>query len=156
MHTSEIVAGYEKSFRKVNEILEGRNVKKRIGLSIASFLTRDFMAGLVCHEVKDPRDQGQLVHAVKSVLAAKQFGYEDVLAPLVAEACLIVMPSARKTARVNVDNVRVSKIMGGNVSDSEVVKGMVVQRDAEGMIKKAEKAKIAVFGCGIEQVRVLI
>ena len=84
------------------------------------------MIELVCHKVEDPRDRKQLLPVVKSVLAgnnkqlyfvwkncliefyhiiiAKQYGYEDVLAPFVVEACLMVMPHAPKAAKINVIN----------------------------------------------------
>jgi T-complex protein 1 subunit theta len=60
------------------------------------------------------------------------------------------MPPASKKASVAVDNVRVCKLIGGTVADSQIVKGVVVQRDAETSVKHVEKAKIAVFGCSIE------
>ena len=60
------------------------------------------------------------------------------------------MPAAPKAASVSVDNVRVTKLIGGTLSDSQIVRGVVVQRDAEGAVKHVEKAKIAVFGCSIE------
>lgn len=60
------------------------------------------------------------------------------------------MPAAPRPAHVNVDNIRVAKLIGGTVADSQVIRGVVVQRDAEGSIKHVEKAKIAVFGCSIE------
>jgi T-complex protein 1 subunit theta len=84
------------------------------------------------------------------VIASKQTGYEDALAGLVADAILPTMPSADKAASVVVDNVRVCKIVGGNPLDSQVVQGVVVQRDTDGSVKHVEKARIAVFGCSIE------
>jgi hypothetical protein len=52
------------------------------------------------------------------------------LASLVAEAALAVMPPNPKN--FNVDNVRVVKIMGGSLSGSRVVRGMVFGREPEG------------------------
>jgi T-complex protein 1 subunit theta len=40
--------------------------------------------------------------------------------------------------------------MGGNVHQSEVMRGLVVERDVEGTIAEVKDAKIAVFSCGIE------
>ena len=60
------------------------------------------------------------------------------------------MPPAGKKPSVTVDNVRVAKLIGGAVSDSQVVRGVVIQRDADSSIKHVSKAKIAVFGCSIE------
>lgn len=71
-----------------------------------------------------------LASALKPAIASKQYGYEDTLASLVAEAALAVMPSNPKN--FNVDNVRVVKIMGGSLSGSKVVQGMVFGREPEG------------------------
>jgi chaperonin GroEL (HSP60 family) len=84
------------------------------------------------------------------VIASKQMGYEELLAGLVADAVLSTMPAKDKKAAVTVDNVRTCKIVGGSPLDSQVVRGVVVQRDTDGSIKHAEKAKIAVFACSIE------
>ena len=84
------------------------------------------------------------------VIASKQTGYEDALAALAAEAILSTMPPADKPASVTVDNVRTCKIVGGSPLDSQVVRGVVVQRDTDGSVKHVEKAKIAVFACSIE------
>jgi T-complex protein 1 subunit theta len=49
-----------------------------------------------------------------------------------------------------ISSVRIAKLRGGVVTQSSLVKGMVVLRDAEGLVKRAAKAKVAVFGCGFE------
>jgi len=41
-------------------------------------------------------------------------------------------------------------LRGGNLSQSSVIKGMVFVRDSEGLVKRAENAKVIVFGCGVE------
>ena len=51
------------------------------------------------------------------------------------------------------DNVRVCKILGGSLHQSQVVQGMVFKRQVEGEITKAEKAKIAVFTCPVDSVQ---
>lgn len=48
-----------------------------------------------------------------------------------AEACLAVMPPLPAKASLSVENVRVCKLLGGSAADSHVVRGMVVQRNAE-------------------------
>jgi len=68
----------------------------------------------------------------------------------VADAVLSTLPPPSKPASVTVDNVRVAKLVGGSPLDSQVVRGVVIQRDTDGSIKHAEKAKVAVFGCSIE------
>lgn len=130
VHQSEIVAGFKVAFDKTLEVLPT----------------------LACHTVEDPRDRASLENVVTTVLMSKQYGNEDVLAKLVTEACLTVMPNADTGLRpsVNSDSVRVVKLMGGNVNLSEVVHGMVFPRAAETTIKSVTNAKVTVFGCGIE------
>ncbi|GAB9463860.1 T-complex protein 1, theta subunit [Globisporangium polare] len=128
LHASEIVTGYQKAYEKCIQVLES----------------------LQSVQIENIRDSAELQKGIKTALASKQYGYEDLLAKLVAEAALNVMPSAPKKPSINVDNIRVCKIRGGNLYDSTVIKGMVVQRDTEGNVKKALNAKVAIFGCGIE------
>eukprot|EP00953_Heterococcus_sp_UTEX-ZZ885_P016326 9181-Heterococcus_DN1.PRE.2 len=103
LHTAEILEGYKRAFEKCMEELPS----------------------LVCHTVEDVRDKAQLVYAIKTTLASKQYGFEDTLAPYVAEACLNVMPPAPKKASVNVENVRICKLQGGSVDQCHVINGMV-------------------------------
>lgn len=128
VHPSEVVLGYKTAFDKTMELLPE----------------------LSCRTIEDPRDEAQLAVALRSVVAAKQFGYEDFLAPLIARACIGVMPPAPKRPYVNVDSVRVCKLIGGAITDSTVIRGVVVLKDVAGAVSRAEKAKVAVFGCGIE------
>ena len=86
---------------------------------------------------------------LKSSVSSKQSGYESLLCPLIAEACICVCP--KNPHNFNVDNVRVCKLVGGSVYDSVVVKGMVFKRESEGVIKRMEDAKVAVFAQGNAQ-----
>ena len=67
---------------------------------------------------------------------------------LIAEACLDAMPN--EPSKFNVDNVRVQKILGGSLTDSQVVHGMVVIRNSETSIHEIKNARIAVFNTSIE------
>ncbi len=62
-----------------------------------------------------------------------------------------ILPDKKTT--FNVDNVRVSKILGGSLYQSQVVQGMVFKRQVEGDITRVEKAKIAVYTCPIDSVQ---
>lgn len=130
LHPSEIIAGYDKAGRKAMEILQDLVV-----------WTAD---------KKDLRDEATLIKAMKSPICAKQHGVEDLLAPLVAKACLTVMP--KNVYNFNVDNVRVCKILGGSIDKSTTVKGIVLKGHTQGDpdIKEIKNAKIAVFTCSIE------
>lgn len=108
----------------------------------------DSSLGLEVDRLQDLRSQTELSKALRTVVASKQSGTEDILASLVAEAVLAVLP--KNPVNFNVDNVRVVKIMGGSLEQSRVVKGMVLGREPDGVVKKAQKAKVGVFSCPID------
>lgn len=113
LHTSEIVTGYQRAYEKTMELLPT----------------------LVVKTVQNIRDPVELKTAIKSVIATKQYGYEDLLSELVVKACLTTLPATGKNPKLNMDSVRIAKLRGGNLGQSSVVKGMVLLRDAEGLIK---------------------
>ncbi|RAK88401.1 t-complex protein 1 theta subunit [Aspergillus costaricaensis CBS 115574] len=126
LKTSDITQGYEKAQNFALQVLEGLEVDR----------------------LQDLRSQTELSKALRTVVASKQSGTEDILASLVAEAVLAVLP--KNPVNFNVDNVRVVKIMGGSLEQSRVVKGMVLGREPDGVVKKAQKAKVGVFSCPID------
>ncbi|KAH0612363.1 uncharacterized protein H6S33_010415 [Morchella sextelata] len=126
LHPSEIVNGYEKAGEFALKTLEELSVDK----------------------ITDIRSLEELSKAIKTVISSKQYGNEDLLAPLVAEAVLAVLP--KNPVNFNVDNIRVVKIMGSSLPQSRVVRGMVFPRSPEGTIKKALKAKVGVYSCPID------
>ncbi|KAK5730850.1 T-complex protein 1 subunit theta [Elasticomyces elasticus] len=126
LKTSEIVQGYERAQKIALEALEELEVDS----------------------VGDIWDQKELAKALRTVIAAKQNGNEQILAEMVAEAVLAVMP--KNPFNFNVDNIRVVKIMGGSLEQSKVVRGMVFGREPDGTVKKAVKAKVGVFSCPID------
>lgn len=132
LHPSDVVSGYSKAGDKL----------------LDDFLPP--MAQLV-RPMTDGRAKEELVRVVKPVLAAKYLGSEDILAPLVAEACLGTMSSSSTgPASFSVESVRVAKILGGDISQSHVVHGFVALRGLETTLTSATDAKVVVFGCGIE------
>jgi len=52
--------------------------------------------------------------------------------------------------KFNIDTVRVQKILGGGLRESEVIHGVVIVRGPETTIRNVEKAKVAVFNTNIE------
>lgn len=116
---------------------------------VDDFLTFHFLrVDLEVDRLKDMHSVSELSKALRTVVASKQSGTEDILAELVAQAVLAVLP--KNPVNFNVDNVRVVKIMGGSLEQSKVVKGMVFGREPDGIIKKASKAKVGVFSCPID------
>lgn len=128
LHPSEIISGYTKAINKAIEILDE--------------LVEEGS------DVMDVRNKEQVVSRMKAAVASKQYGLEDVLCPLIADACIQVCP--KNATNFNVDNVRVAKLVGGGLQNSVIVRGMVLRHDAVGSIKKVEKAKIAVFAGGVD------
>ena len=113
LHPSEILIGYEK----------------------AAKLCYEEMNNQVCYEVKDIHDHAEVKRCIKSCIASKQFGLEDKLSDLITTACLYAIPQAGK--RLHVDNIRVMKILGGGIEDSEVIHGMACIRESKTTISRA-------------------
>ncbi|RWR80384.1 TCP1-like protein [Cinnamomum micranthum f. kanehirae] len=128
LHPSEIISGYTKGIDKTVEIL---NELVESG-----------------SENMDVRNKDEVILRMRAAVASKQFGLEDILCPLIAEACIQVCP--RNPANFNVDNVRVAKLLGGGLHNCSVLRGLVLKSDAVGSIKQIEKAKIAVFAGGVD------
>ena len=103
LHPSEILIGYEKAANYCHELLEKQ----------------------VCYTVKDLSDYDEVLKCMKTAVASKQYGLEDLLGGLITKACLHTMS---RSGKLNVDNIRVQKILGGGIQDSEVIQGMVVLR----------------------------
>ncbi|XP_058727397.1 T-complex protein 1 subunit theta-like [Vicia villosa] len=128
LHPSEIISGYIKAINKTVEILDE--------------LVEEGS------ESMDVRDKEQVISRMRAAVASKQFGQEDTLCSLIADACIQVCP--KNPVNFNVDNVRVAKLLGGGLHNSAVVPGMVLRNDAVGTIKHIEKAKVAVFVGGVD------
>lgn len=107
-----------------------------------------FIDSLEAHQLSDLRDQEAVSAVLQSAIGAKQYGLEDMLAPLVASACIQILPKDAK--QFNLDNVRVAKIPGMSVGDSFLMKGFVLTRNSEGTIKHVQDAKIVVFGTEVD------
>ncbi|KAK9451407.1 chaperonin Cpn60/TCP-1 family [Limtongia smithiae] len=127
LHTADIIQGYE----------------------LAEKVAQSTLADLSVDKVENLRSEMELYKAIMPAIASKQYGNEELLAKLVAEAVFSVMPKNPKA--FNVDNVRVVKVMGSSMDASRVVKGMVFNREPEGTVKKiSSKARVAVFNCPID------
>lgn len=128
VHSADIIEGFEIAYKRALELLEQEEV---------------------AHTLTDMHSAEQLTLAVRSALGSKQYGYQDYLAQLVVGAALEIMP-AKNPKLFNVDSVRVVKVLGGSVTDSQIVKGMVFGREPEGDVKRCTKAKVAIYTCGLD------
>lgn len=115
LKTPEIVIGYEKAIKKCLSLLDE-----------APKFT-----------VKDVKNIEEVSKAIKPVIGSKLLqSQEIILAPLIAHACISVLPSNKDN--FNQENVRVAKILGGSLIDSYVIKGLVVARAVEGSVTSVE------------------
>jgi len=131
LHTSEVIGGYKKAAARLYEILPTLSHR-----SLDANVTEESLAKVI-----------------SPVLAAKQYGCEEFLAPLVAKACLATATKSSSSPAglaVHPDSVRIAKILGGTVEQSQVIHGFLALRGVETAVTSATDAKIAVYGCGIE------
>lgn len=122
---TEVAEGYEMALTKALEILQT----------------------LSCFEVKNTKDEESVKKAIRTAVMSKQYGNEDFLSELITKACISILPE--KTT-FNVDNVRVCKILGSGLLNSEVVQGMVFRRTAESTIIKKDNCKVAIYTCPVD------
>lgn len=123
MTPQEVAAGYEQAAEKALEILPT----------------------LVVKEANNLKNIEEVRQYLRSAITSKQYDNEDVIADLVAKACITTCPA--NSFNFNVDNIRICKIIGSGVHTSKVMNGMVFKRGAEGEIKLATDARIAVYTC---------
>jgi len=128
LHCSEVIAGYTNASQKALSTLE----------SLTCFEPE---AGVM-------QDQTKLAACIKHVIAAKQYGNEELFAGKIAEACVLAMPS--NPGNFNTDNVRVAKIPGNSVLSTTVVKGMCMTRGCIGQLTEVWDAKVAVYGIPLD------
>ena len=126
LHPSEILIGYEKASKKAMELMEA----------------------IPTYQSENLRDVAELTRLIKSTVATKQFGLEEFLAGLIAQASIYTMKD--NAISFSTDNVRVQKILGGGIFDSEVVHGMVVTRGSMTSVRHCTDCKVAVFNTNIE------
>lgn len=127
LHTSEVIAGYQIASDKIQELLPT----------------------LVCKQVSvQTASDEELSQVLTPVLASKHYGSHDLLAPLILQACKVVMSPSYRVAP---EAVRVVKLLGSSVSASTMIPGYVAQRGVESNVTSIEETcKVCVFACGIE------
>ncbi|KRZ24125.1 T-complex protein 1 subunit theta [Trichinella pseudospiralis] len=117
----------------------GLNVSQIIsGYNMASKKALEVLPKFVCKSVNDVRDIEAVKTVIRSAIATKVYGQEDMLSDLVVQACIIALGANYST--YHVDN-------GSNVEASTVMNGMAFQNCVSGEIKLIEKPKVAVFSC---------
>lgn len=120
------------------------------GFKLASKFALKTLEDLVIDKVESILESEELLKIIKPVIAAKQYGLEDLISKLVVDAVKLIINPKNPNA-FNVDSIRVVKIMGSALSNSQVIKGMVFPREPEGSVKNIhERSKVVVFTCPID------
>jgi T-complex protein 1 subunit theta len=118
------------------------------GYHLASAKLHEILPTIVCDSIPHPATApDQLGKVLKPVLGSKQYGTEDILAKLVADATKIVLKEGQV---LQPESIRTVKILGGHLSQSQCLSGFVAQRGVETVTTSADKAKIGIYACGME------
>jgi len=137
-------------------LLENAEELLRMGLSVAEVTegfemackkVLDILPELSIGKIEDLRSPKEVMPAIRTAVMSKQYGNEDFLSELIASACMSILP---EKVSFNVDNIRVCKIPGSGVLQSEVIQGMMFKRMVEGDFTKVDNAKVAVFSCPLD------
>jgi len=129
VHPTIIIDGYMKSARKTVEILNKIAVKV------------------------DPKDIEVLRRIAKTTLSTKMVTKDaNYLIPLVVDAVSKVVDKSNGGYKVDIDNVKVEKKPGGSVVDTQLISGVVVDKEVvhAGMPRKVTNARIALLNAPLE------
>jgi len=90
--------------------------------------------------------------AMTSMASKSASGAKELLADIAVSAIKAIAEKRGDTMEVDIDNIQVTKKHGGSVEDSELVEGIIVDKEAvhPSMPKSIENAKIALLECALE------
>ncbi len=129
VHPVVVVDGYSRSAEKAQQILEG--IAERI----------------------DPTSRADLLKVANTSMMTKLVN-EDAphLAGVVVDAALLISEKVDKSMKADIDNVKVEKKPGGAITDTQLIRGMVLDKEVvhSGMPKKIDEAKIALINSALE------
>ncbi len=129
VHPTIIAAGYRLASTKAAEILE----------SIATDVT--------------PDEYETLLNIAATAMTGKGIeGTKEHLAKLCVDSVKSVAEEVDGKMVVDIENIKVEKKVGGSVEDSELISGMIIDKERvhPNMPKKVEDAKIALLSTAIE------
>ncbi len=101
----------------------------------------------------DPTGRPDLLKVANTSMVTKLVsGDAPYLSTVVVDAILLVAEKAEGGFKVDIDNVKVEKKPGGAITDSRLIKGIVLDKEVvhSGMPKRVEEAKIALVNSPLE------
>ena len=129
IHSVIIADGYKKASRKAIEIL------KEIATTI------------------EPKNREILEKIAHTSMQTKLVSLEATdLAKLAVDAVLSVIEEKNESFQVNLDNIKIEKKTGGSISDSELVSGIILDKEIvhSGMPRRIEDGQIALISEALE------
>jgi len=129
VHPVVIVDGYSRAAEKAQKILEE------------------------AAEKVDPTGRPDLLKIASTSMLTKLVN-EDAphLAGVVVDAILLISEKGEKGYKADIDNVKVEKKAGGAITDTQLIKGMVLDKEVvhSGMPRRIDEAKIALINSPLE------
>lgn len=101
----------------------------------------------------DPRDRKVLELIATTAMQTKLVSIEATdLASVVVDAALMVLEEKNGSFKISLDNVKIEKKTGGSISDTQIVNGVVLDKEvvSSSMPKRVEDAKIALVSAPLE------
>ncbi len=129
IHPVIIADGYKKASRKAIEFLKEIEIKM------------------------EPKNKEILEKIAHTSMQTKLVSLEATdLAKLAVDAALSVLEEKNHSFKVNLDNIKIEKKTGGSISDSELVSGIILDKEIvhSGMPRKIENAQIALISEALE------
>ena len=129
VHSSTIVEGYQTAAEKTLEIYS--ELSKKI----------------------KPDDRESLLKIATTSMQSKLISEDsDILAKIVVDAILSIATKKGEEYTVDLENIKVEKKSGGSIQDTQIVKGIVLDKEIvhSGMPVKIEKARIALVNSALE------
>ena len=129
VHSSVIIDGFQAASEKALEILD--EISKKV----------------------QSNDKETLLKIAATSMESKLISEDsDILSKIVVDAILKITETKNQKSTVDLDNIKVEKKAGGSITDTTLVKGIVLDKEIvhSGMPTKIQKAKIALINTALE------
>jgi thermosome len=103
-------------------------------------------------DIKNQKDKKLLKKIALTSMASKTIGGMQFLADLAVESVLSIVDNVGDRTVADIDNIQIVKKQGGSLRDTELIKGVIVDKEAAhaGMPKYLENPKIALINQAME------
>ena len=128
IHPTLIARGYKLAATKAQDILDSIKLKLDIG------------------------DKKELNKIVKTAIIGKSTGADEHIISLIVDAIQHVKSMSEKEGVVDLDDIKVEKKVGGSITDSELIKGVIIDKEKvhPDMPDYIKNAKIALLNVALE------